>query len=77
MATGGYNTSDDSLDLSEINAEIQKLEKSSDSDIADSLAWENSQPDLAYDSIAKEEDKKEFLGFPLTSTPTENKSQKW
>ena len=75
MAVGGHNTSDDSLDLSELNAEIEKLGKSSESDIEDSLAWENSQADLAFDSIAKEEDKKEFLGFPLTSTPTKSKSK--
>ena len=75
MATGGYNTSDDDLDLSEVNAEIKKLDKSSGSDITDSLDWENSQADLAYDGIAKESDRHDFLGFPtLTSTPIKTKS---
>ena len=81
MATGGHDASKDGLDLTEVNVEIEKLGKSSESDIEDSLAWENtlawenSQADLAFDRIAKEEDKKDFLGFPLTSTPTKRKSK--
>ena len=47
------------------------MDKSSGSDLTDSLVWEECQADLAYDNIAKESGIHNFLGFePLTSTPT-------
>ena len=81
MATGGHDTSENGLDLSEVNEEISKLEKSSESDTKEDLAWEdtlnweNSKADLAFDSIATGETESYFLGFPLTSTPTKRESK--
>ena len=81
MATGGHDTSKNGLDLSEVIEEISKLEKSIESDTKENLAWEdtltweNSKADLAFDSIAAEETEKDFLGFPLTSTPTKKQSK--
>ena len=73
MATGGHVKSYDSLDLSEINAELENLDKPSGSELADSLVWEESQADLAYDNIAKESSINDFSGFKaLTSTPTKS-----
>ena len=70
MATGGHDKSYDSLDLSEINAELENLDRSSESETTDSLVWENSKAELAYECIEKETNKHDFLGFEqLTSTP--------
>ena len=73
MASGGHDKSHDSLDLSEIYAEIEKLDKSSESEQTDSLTWEECQAELAYEDIAKESSINDFPGFePLTSTPTKS-----
>ena len=63
MATGGGDKSNDTLDLSEINAELENLDTSSESEPTDSLVWENSQADLAYENMAKETSKNDFSGF--------------
>ena len=70
MATGGHDKSHESLDLSGIEAELENLDRSSESEPTDSLIWENCQAELAYEHIAKETSKHDFLGFEqLTSTP--------
>merc|ERR1711874_127302 len=57
-------------DLSEINAELEKLNRSCESILTDNLDWEDSQAELAYEYIAKETSEHDFLGFgQLTSTP--------
>ena len=61
------------LDLSEINAELENLDRSSESEPADSLVWEECKAELAYEDIANESIKKDFSGFkPSTSTPTKS-----
>ena len=70
MATGGHDKSHESLDLSGIEAELESLDKSSESEPTDSLIWENCQAELAYEHIAEETSKRDFIGFEqLTSTP--------
>ena len=61
------------LDLSEINAELENLDRSSESEPTDSLVWEECKAELEYEDIAKESIIKDFRGFePLTSTPTKS-----
>ena len=70
MASGGHDESHDNLDLTEINAEIEKLDLSSESEQTDSLIWEECKADLEYDDIAEESNLNNFEGFePITSTP--------
>ena len=70
MASGGHDESHDNLDLTEINAEIEKLDLSSESEQTDSLIWEECKADLEYDDIAEESNLNDFEGFePITSTP--------
>ena len=70
MATGGGDKSNDTLDLSEINAELENLDTSSESEPTDSLVWENCKADVEYEHIAKETSKNDFPGFEaVTSTP--------
>ena len=72
MATSGHDKSHDSLDLSEIDAELEDLDRSSESEPTDSLIWEECQADLTYEYIAKKLNINDFSGFePLTSTTTE------
>ena len=73
MASGGDDESHH-LDLSEINAELENLDKSSDSEHTDSLVWEECKADLEYKDIAKTSSLlNDFQGFePLTSTPTKS-----
>ena len=73
MASGGDDESHH-LDLSEINAELENLDKSSDSEHTDSLVWEECKADLVYEDIAKDSSiLNDFRGFePLTSTPTKS-----
>ena len=69
MATGGQDKSHESLDLSEINAELENLDRSSESEPTDSLIWENCQAELAYEHIAKETSEHDFLGFGQLPQP--------
>ena len=70
MASGGHDESHDNLDLTEVNAEIEKLDLSSESEQTDSLIWEECKADLEYDDIAEESNLNNFEGFePITSTP--------
>ena len=72
MASGEDDESYD-LDLSEINAELENLDKSSESEPTDSLIWEECKAELEYEDIAKESIIKDFRGFePLPSTPTKS-----
>ena len=59
------------LNLSEINAELENLDRSSESEPTDSLVWEECKAELEYEDIAKESIIKDFRRFePSTSTPT-------
>jgi len=70
MASGGDDDSYD-LDLSEINAELENLDKSSESEPTDSLIWEECKAEFEYEDIEKKSSiLNDFRGFkPLTSTP--------
>ena len=70
MATGEDDKLNNNLDLSEINAELEDLNRSCESILSDNLVWEDSQAELAYENIAKETRKYDFTGFKqVTSTP--------
>ena len=70
MATGEDDKLNNNLDLSEINAELEDLNRSCESILSDNLVWEDSQAELAYENIAKETRKYDFTGFErVTSTP--------
>ena len=70
MATGEDDKLNNNLDLSEVNAELEDLNRSCESILSDNLVWEDSQAELAYENIAKETRKYDFTGFKqVTSTP--------